>query len=71
MKRKYVTPVKRATFVIGTDGSVKSVAERGSTLKDPAMRACVAKAFYGLSFPNPEGGSVTVTYPIHFTPPDE
>ena len=25
-------------------------------------------AFYGLAFPSPENGIVTVTYPIMFTP---
>jgi hypothetical protein len=25
------------------------------------------RAFYGLSFPQPEGGIVTVTYPISFS----
>jgi hypothetical protein len=28
----------------------------------------VTRAFYGLSFPQPEGGIVTVTYPITFSP---
>ena len=40
-------------FVIGRDGAV----------------SCVVRAFYGLSFPQPdEGGIVTVVYPIMFTP---
>jgi hypothetical protein len=29
---------------------------------------CVVKAFYGLSFPKPEGGIVTVSYPIMLQP---
>jgi hypothetical protein len=59
------------TFIIGKDGSVVHATENGSTVKDPVMRACVVRAFYGLSFPAPETGTVTVTYPILFTPPDE
>jgi hypothetical protein len=36
-------------------------------MSDPAVSACVVRAFYGLSFPQPEGGIVTVTYPIRFS----
>jgi outer membrane biosynthesis protein TonB len=54
-------------FVIGRDGAVSSVADGGSTLPDPAVVSCVVRAFYGLSFPQPEGGIVTVTYPIVFS----
>jgi hypothetical protein len=28
----------------------------------------VVRSFYGLSFPQPEGGIVTVVYPIMFSP---
>jgi hypothetical protein len=31
---------------------------------------CVIRAYYGLSFPQPEGGIVTVVYPIMFSPGD-
>lgn len=55
-------------FVIGRDGAVSSVADGGSTLPDPAVVSCVVRAFYGLAFPQPEGGIVTVTYPIAFSP---
>jgi hypothetical protein len=30
--------------------------------------SCVISAYYGLSFPQPEGGIVTVVYPIMFSP---
>jgi TonB family protein len=53
-------------FVIGRDGAVSSVADGGSSMPDPAVTSCVVRAFYGLSFPQPEGGIVTVTYPIRF-----
>jgi len=57
-------------FVIGRDGSVSSVQNGGSDLPDAAVVSCVTRAFYGLSFPQPENGIVTVTYPIVFSPAD-
>ncbi len=55
-------------FVIGRDGSVSNVGNGGSDLPDGGVVSCVVRAFYGLSFPQPEGGIVTVTYPILFKP---
>jgi hypothetical protein len=62
----------RVKFVIDRTGSVATSqaaadvpAERA--LKDPAVVACVVRAFQGLSFPEPEGGIVTVVYPVIFT----
>jgi hypothetical protein len=54
-------------FVIGRDGSVSNVGGGGS-LPDGGVTSCVTRAFYGLSFPQPEGGIVRVTYPISFSP---
>ena len=54
-------------FVIGRDGAVSSVSDGGSTLPDATVRSCVHGAFLGISFPQPEGGVVTVTYPIAFS----
>ncbi len=56
------------SFVIGRDGSVGTVSSGPNTLPDAGVVACVTKAFYGLSFPEPEGGVVKVTYPIVFSP---
>jgi hypothetical protein len=56
-----------ARFVIGSDGSVSNVSA-GGDLPDAGVKSCVASAFYGLSFPTPEGGIVTVSYPIMLTP---
>jgi hypothetical protein len=53
-------------FVIGRDGSVGSVS--GSGDGPGALTSCVVKGFYGMSFPQPEGGVVAVTYPIVFSP---
>jgi hypothetical protein len=53
-------------FVIGRDGSVMTASDGGSDLGDSAVQACVIAVFQGLSFPQPDGGIVTVTYPIVF-----
>jgi hypothetical protein len=55
-------------FVIGRDGRVANVADGGSDLPDPSVVSCVSRAFYDISFPKPEGGIVTVVYPISFQP---
>lgn len=55
-------------FVIGRDGAVSNVANGGSDLPDSGVVSCVVSAFYGLSFPQPEGGIVTVVYPIMLAP---
>lgn len=57
-----------ARFVIGREGSVTNVQNGGSDLPDSAVVSCVVSAFYGLSFPTPEAGIVTVSYPIMFSP---
>jgi len=56
-------------FTIDQAGETKQISERGSTLKDAEVKKCVTDAFTGLSFPQPEGGVVTVTYPIQLEPP--
>jgi hypothetical protein len=55
-------------FVIARDGSVETSADGGSDLPDTTVTECVVRAFGGLSFPTPEGGIVTVSYPITFSP---
>jgi hypothetical protein len=55
-------------FVIGHDGAVSQVSNGGSDMPDAGVVSCTVRAFYGLSFPQPEGGIVTVTYPIIFAP---
>lgn len=54
-------------FVIGRDGAVSNVSATGD-FPDASVRSCVQSAFYGVSFPPPEGGIVTVTYPLIFSP---
>lgn len=55
-------------FVIGRDGSVSQVGNAGSDMPSSEVVQCVTSSFYGLSFPQPDGGIVTVVYPIVFTP---
>ncbi len=55
-------------FVIGADGSVASVMNGGSSLPDSSVVNCVIRAYYGLTFPKPSGGIVTVVYPLILTP---
>jgi hypothetical protein len=54
-------------FIIGRDGAVSSVSAMGG-FPDSQVQNCVQSAFYGLSFPPPEGGVVKVTYPLMFSP---
>lgn len=51
-------------------GAVSSVSNGNSDLPDARALQCVVEAYYGLSFPQPEGGIVTVVYPIMFSPGD-
>jgi len=55
-------------FVIGRDGAVNQSSDAGSDLPDQNVVACVVRSFNALSFPAPEGGIATVTYPITLTP---
>ncbi len=57
-------------FVIQRDGTVGTSEDAGSDLPDGAVVACVARSMTALSFPVPEGGIITVTYPLVFTPSD-
>lgn len=53
-------------FVIDRQGEVHDIEDRGSTLPDAEVVACVARIFEGMSFPEPSGGEVKVIYPIVF-----
>ncbi len=58
-------------FVISRDGSVSTAQDGGSELPDQGVVGCVVRGFQNLSFPQPEGGIVTVVYPIIFNPGDQ
>ncbi len=55
------------SFIIGRDGTVSGTGG-GGDLPDAGVVGCVAGAFSALTFPQPDGGIVTVRYPIVFTP---
>lgn len=55
-------------FMIDTTGKVAMTADGGSDLPDPNVVQCIVRRFGELSFPKPEGGMVTVVYPIKFNP---
>ena len=57
-------------FTIDRSGSVSGAQDGGSDLPDRGVIACVTRGFANLSFPQPEGGIVTVVYPITFSPGD-
>ena len=57
-----------ARFTIGRDGGVSNVANGGSDMPDGSVVSCVVRAFNGLNFPQPEGGVVSITYPVLFSP---
>jgi hypothetical protein len=58
-------------FVIDRSGSVSTASDGGSDLPDQSVVSCVVRGFGNLSFPQPEGGIVTVVYPIIFNPGDQ
>jgi len=55
-------------FLIARDGSVAYAADGGSDMSDANIVSCVVGGFSNLSFPEPAGGTVTVEYPIAFSP---
>jgi hypothetical protein len=56
-------------FMIGADGRVKSAQNLSADLSDKTVVGCVTRSFYGLVFPEPPNGkTVTVTYPLTFSP---
>jgi hypothetical protein len=58
----------RIHFVIQRDGTVTDVADDASTLPDPDVVSCIMHVFAKVTFAKPEGGIVTVTYPLAFKP---
>jgi beta-lactamase regulating signal transducer with metallopeptidase domain len=58
------------SFVINPDGAVRGATDDGSTLPDASVVQCVVGGFSRLSYPAPQGGYVTVVYPVAFDPGD-
>ncbi len=57
-------------FVIDLDGRVSSASDARSDLPDATVLRCITDTVRELVFPKPEGGIVTVVYPIEFSPGD-
>jgi hypothetical protein len=51
-------------FVIDRSGAVAMASAAERSLNDSAVATCVENAFKAMSFPEPEGGIVTVVYPL-------
>ena len=57
-------------FVIGRDGTITSIEPVCTSMPDREVVRCVTEEYKPLTFPQPEGGIVTVVYPIMFSPGD-
>ena len=55
-------------FIIDRQGAVSIAQDGDSDLPDTSVRKCVVQSFFNLSFPAPDSGTVTVNYPLVFTP---
>ncbi len=57
-------------FLIARDGSVGFSADvpEESDFPEPGVVSCIVRAFGALSFPVPEGGTVSVVYPLSLSP---
>lgn len=55
-------------FVIGRDGHVSHAYIEGNEVPDCRVAQCVREEMTKSVFPTPEGGIVTVVYPIEFSP---
>jgi hypothetical protein len=53
-------------FIIDMTGAVESASLSGGSMSDGQVSGCVLGVYRTLSFPEPEGGKVMVTYPIDF-----
>lgn len=56
----------RLRFVVGEEGHVTQVEDRGSDLTDRQVVDCVAEGFYALRFPEPQRGAAHLVYRILF-----
>ncbi len=55
-------------FVINRDGTVTAAKDSGSDIGDATMISCMTNHFKTITFPKPESGIVTVSYPVIFAP---
>ncbi|MFT3775951.1 MAG: VIT domain-containing protein [Minicystis sp.] len=57
-------------FTIGPRGGPATVAIESVSGLDERTTTCIKQAFFAMSFPPPESGTITVTYPFIFSPGD-
>ena len=55
-------------FIVGSDGYVSHVANAASDLPDADVINCVNRVYYGIAFPKPKNGIVTVIFSLLFSP---
>lgn len=55
-------------FVIEPDGSVKEATLDVATIPDEKVVECVRSTYLKMTFPVPDGGAVTVVYPVLLEP---
>lgn len=60
--------VVRVKLVIGATGAVVTAQDAASTLPDREVVSCIVRAVGSLTFAQPEGGIVIVTYPMTLAP---
>lgn len=53
-------------FIIDTTGAIETANLAGGSMSDAQVSSCVLGVYKTVSFPEPEGGKVMVTYPIDF-----
>jgi TonB family protein len=72
LRRDASTQGRVATrFVIDREGRVSDASiDPSTTLRDGRALDCIRAAYAKLTFPKPDGGIVTVVYPLIFNPGD-
>ncbi len=63
-----MTGMIKVRFVIGREGTVTHVGAGEYTFPECSVGVCILEEFSKLQFDKPDGGIVTVTYPIQFSP---
>jgi hypothetical protein len=53
---------------LSASGRVASVSDHGSSFAEQTVIACVLDIFRNLKFPVPDGGPLSMTYPVNFSP---
>lgn len=53
-------------WTVTTNGSVKGVRERSSTLNSRKVSSCIIRVIKRMKFPSPKGGEAEIAYPFNF-----